>query len=241
MLNDRIRETELPTEAFDREHYERFYRDSSIVRVRNGAVSTTILAGSDVFLKLQVNHLSVRFRFAASFFGDLGRFVPQTLEKIDDGYRLHYRSEWGYVRPLGTPENAIKGGRINTENRAHTHMQVYDVAVDVVPTDDGVDLRLSVSGVDHLPCKLELLFPPGGYLDSDQAQLRAAAGQHLLLKHGHFDYTLDDDVLRVEGAFGGSTTYHSDLRGSLPPEADAFTVYFTDFSPVDTEIRIRGR
>ena len=241
MLNDRIRETEPRREAYDREHYERFYRDSSIVRIRDADVSLTVLAGKDVFFKLQSGALSVHCRFAASFFGDYGRFVPTSLEKTDEGYRLHYHSDRGYVRPLGRPDGAIADGRINTAHREHTHMQAWDVTVDVIPTDDGADLHIVCAGVEHLPCKLELLFPSGGHFDSDQAQLRAEAGQHLMVKNGSFSYAKGDDLIRVDGAFGGNTSYHYDLRGSLAQDPDAFTVYFTDFSPTTKTVRIRGR
>ncbi len=241
MLNDEVRESELRREPYDREHYERFYRESSIVRYRSGPVTATILAANDVFFKLQTGALSLHCRFAASFFGDFGRFVPASLEKTADGYRLHYHSDRGYVRPLGRPENVIADGRINTTHRRHTHMQAYDVIVDVVLTVDGADLRIVSAGVEHLPCKLELIFPPGGHFDSDQAQFRAIAGQHLMLKHGAFEYALGDDLIHVEGAFGGNTAYHYDLRGSLPQEPGTFTVYFTDFSPTAKTVRIRGR
>ena len=241
MLDDRIRETELTIEPFDREHYERFYRESSIVRYRSGGVSLTVVAGNDVFLKLQSGRLSISVRFAASFFGTLGRFVPESLERIDGGYRLHYHRDWGYVRPTGRPEGAIREGRINPDGRTVTHLQPWDVVVDVFPAPDGVELGLSSSGVANLPCRLELIFPSGGYFDSNQAQFKAVAGQHVLVKHGPFDYALDDDAIRVEGAFGGNTTYHHDLRGGLPQESDAFTVYFTDFSPTERRIRISGR
>ncbi len=240
LLDDAVRETELEKTPFDRQRYERFYRESAIVRIRTGRVCATILAGNDAFLKVQHGSLSLFCRFAASFFGHHGRFIPDSLAEIRGGYRLHYRSDRGYVRPLGRPEHATAGGRINTEHRTHTHMQVYDVTADIIPRADGVDLRLSTTGLEHLPLKLELVFPHLGYFDSDQAQFRAVRGQHVMLKHGHFVYADGADAIRVDGAFGGATAYHTDLRGSLPPDADAFTVYFTDFSPIERIVRIRG-
>ncbi|MFO7636710.1 MAG: hypothetical protein R6W96_05345 [Clostridia bacterium] len=241
MLNDKIRETELEKTAFDMENYEHFYRESGIVRIRKGNISTTVLANNDVFFKLQNGNLSVFARFAASFFGNYGRFIPESIEKTGNGYRLHYHSDRGYVRPLGKPGNVIKDGRINTEGRDFTHMQEYDVTMDITPVEDGADIHISSKGVENLPCKLELIFPPDGYFDSEQAQFKASQGQHVMLKYGSFEYTRDDDVLRVEGAFGGNTAYHHDLRGSLPQESNAFTVYFTDFSPTEKSVRIRGK
>lgn len=240
MLYDDLREQEPEKEPFDREHYEHFYRESSIVRIRNGDIALTVLAKNDVFFKLQIRSLSVFARFAASFFGPYGRFIPDTVEPIPGGYRLAYRSERGYVRPLGCPDRPIKEGRTNTEHREHTHMQVYDVTVDVFPVEGGADLRIDSRGVERLPCKLELIFPPDGFFDSNQTQCKTAAGQHLMVKHGDFTYNKEDDIIRVEGAFGGNTSYHHDLRGSLPPETNAFTVYCTEFSPFEKTVKIRG-
>jgi hypothetical protein len=240
MLQDFLREDQLETEAFDIEHYEHFYDESSLARKRCGDVTTTILANNDVFLKMQVRTNSVFLRFAASFFGDNGRFIPDTIEKTDKGYRLHYRCDWGYVRPLGKPDNPIKDGRTNKDHREPVQMQVYDVTMDINPVDDGADVHIKSVSCDNLPCKLEFIFPPEGYFESEQVHFKAGAGQHIMQKYGSFEYNRNYDVIKVEGAFGGNTTYHSDLRGSLLPESNSFTVFFTDYSPTEKTVKIRG-
>jgi hypothetical protein len=237
MLYDFLREKEPEKKKYDWTDYEMFYEDSNIMRKRKGDVITTVMGDNPMFLRFQNGRNQVTFRYAASFFGTEGRFIPDNIEKIDGGYRLHYRSDWGYVRPLGKPDRPVKDGHTNIEHRERVNMQFFEADIDIFPSDDGIRLELDSKGVENLPCKLEMIFKAGGYFDSAQAQCQAGENQHILVKYGSFKYVDGPDTIKIDGAFG-NTTYHSELRGSLPPVDKAFTVYFTDFSPTKRTINI---
>lgn len=237
MLHDFLREEELEKTEYDWTDYEMFYDDSNIMRKRKGEVLTTIMGDNPMFLRFQNGRNQVTFRYAACFFGTKGRFIPKKIEKIDGGYRLNYRSDWGYVRPLGRPDKPVKDGHTNIEHREPVNMQVFDVDINIYPSDSGIRIELDSKGVENLPCKLEMIFKAGGYFDSDQAQFKAGENQHILVKHGGFKYIDGQDTIKVDGAFG-NTYYHSELRGSLPPVDKAFTVFFTDWSPTKRTINI---
>ncbi len=240
MLQDFLREEEPEKVKYDWTDYEVFYEDSNIARIRKGDVITTVIGDNPMFLRFQNGRNQVTFRYAASFFGTEGRFIPGNIEKIDGGYRLHYRSDWGYVRPLGKPDRPVKDGHTNIEHRERVNMQFFEVDIDVFPSDDGIRLELDSRGVENLPCKLEMIFKAGGYFDSAQAQFQAGENQHILVKYGSYKYVDGQDTIEVDGAFG-NTYYHSQLRGSLPPVDKAFTVYFTDRSPTKRTINISAR
>jgi len=239
MLHDFLRENELEKEEYDWKQYEAFYDLSNIVRRRNGDAITTIMGESPMFMKFQKGLNEVFIRFSSSFFGTEGRFQSDSLKKIDGGYRLHYRSDWGYVRPLGKPDKPTKNGHTNIEHRKTANMQVFEVNIDILPFDDGVRVDIDSMGVENLPCKLEMIFKPGGYFDSEQTEFLAGGGQHIMVRYGSFDYIKGRDTIRVEGAFG-NTNYHSDLRGSWPEVPDSFTVYFTDRSPTKRTVIFKG-
>ena len=118
-------------------------------------------------------------------------------------------------------------------------MQVFEVNIDILPFDDGVRVDIDSMGVEGLPCKLEMIFQPDGYFDCDQTEFKANPGQHTMVRYGSFDYLMGQDTIKVEGAFG-NTNYHSDLRGSFPEVSDAFTVYFTDWSPTKRTVVFKG-
>ena len=239
MLHDFLRENELEKEKYDWTEYEVFYDLSNIVRRRNGDAITTIIGDSPMFMKFQKGLNQVFIRFAASFFGTEGRFTPDSLVKIDGGYRLHYRSDWGYVRPLGKPDRPTKNGHTNIEHRERANMQVFEVNIDILPFDDGVRVDIDSMGVEGLPCKLEMIYEPGGFFDCDQTEFKASGGQHIMVRYGKYDYIKGNDTIRVEGAFG-NTNYHNELRGSYPEVPDAFTVYFTDWSPTKRTVIFKG-
>ncbi|MFO7611174.1 MAG: hypothetical protein R6W99_01630 [Clostridia bacterium] len=240
MLHDFLRENELEKENFDWTHYEKFYGESNIVRKRCGDSITTIMGGNPSFLRFQQGRNVVMLRYAASFFGTEGMFTPDSIAPINGGYRLHYRSDWGYVRPLGRPDKPVKDGHTNIEHRERVNMQVFDVDIDIYPMDDGVRVELDSKGVEDLPCKLELIFQPGGFFDSTQAEFKASEDQHIMVKFGGFKYMLGNDIIEVDGAFA-QTNYHAELRGSLPPVPKSFTVYFTGWSPTKRTILIKGK
>jgi len=239
MLQDFLRNNELEKEPYDWTEFEEFYKDSNIVRKRKGDIITTIMGDSPMFCKFQKGRNQVAFRFASSFFGTKGRFTPDSLVEIEGGYRLHYRSDWGYVRPLGRPDHPTKNGHTNIDHRDTANMQVFEVNIDIMPSDDGMQLVIDSMGVENLPCKLEMIFEPDGFFDSAQAEFKAIGGQHIMLRYGKFDYIKGHDMIRIDGAFG-ETNYHTDLRGSLPEVPNAFTVYFTAWSPTKRIISIKG-
>jgi len=238
MLHDFLREEELEKEAFDIEHYEHFYKDSNIVRYRNNDMSVTLLAQNDIFLKLQYGTNQVSMRFAASFFGDNGQFTSDKIEKTLDGYRLHYHCDWGYVKPLGKPDNPIKDGHTNKEHRQAVLMQEYDVTMDIKLLEDGINLNITTNSCDHLPYKVEFIYPSTGFFTCEQVQCQTSNGQHLLVKNGEYTYHKNGYTIKADGAFG-ETTYHSTLRGSQPPIEKAFTVFYTGFAPEKREINIK--
>ncbi len=239
MLMDFLRNNELEKEVYDWTEFEEFYKDSNIVRKRKDDVITTVMGDSPMFCKFQKGSNQVAFRFASSFFGTEGRFTPDSLVEIEGGYRLHYRSDWGYVRPLGKPDHPTKNGHTNIEHRERANMQVFEVNIDILPSDDGIQLVIDSMGVENLPCKLEMIFEAGGYFDSAQAEFKAIEGQHILLKYGKYKYVKGLDTIEIDGAFG-ETNYHTDLRGSHPEIPKSFTVYFTAWSPTKRTINIKG-
>lgn len=239
MLLDFLRNNELEKEPYDWEHFEEFYKESNIVRKRCGDVITTVMGEGDMFCKFQKGRNQMVLRYAGSYYGVKGRFSPDSLTEIDGGYRLHFKSEWGYVRPLGKPDRPTKDGHTNIEHRERANMSKFEVNIDILPSDDGMQLVIDSMGCENLPVKLEMIFQPDGFFDCEQTEFKASAGQHIMVRYGKYRYIKGQDVIEVDGAFG-ETNYHSDLRGSHPEVPGAFTVYFTAWSPTKRTINIKG-
>lgn len=82
----------------------------------------------------------------------------------------------------------------------------------------------------QVPCKLELLFLPGGYFETDHTVTQAMPGGSVLLREGAGRYVLDYEAIEV----AGGEAYHfytRTMRGSLPLPDDRFAVYTTFFTP----------
>ncbi len=237
MADDFLREEDCECETYDFEHYQQYYDTSHIFRMRQGDRSVTVIGEHECFLKFQKGRNYVLLRIAASYFGPKGKFIP-TLEKIQDGYRLSYECEWGYVRPTGKEKGGLKDGKIVWDVREKVNTMTWVMTVDIFFQDNGLRLDLSSSGVNRLPVKVDFLFPEGGTLEHGSFAVKGVKGAYTIIKQGEFEYRYQDDLIYVTGAFG-EHEYTTEMRGAPVTDENRFTVNFTGFSPLKKSIWIK--
>ncbi len=100
-------------------------------------------------------------------------------------------------------------------------------------------MRIRVDNTPHVPFKLEFVVPAGTRLETSQVILDTTAGGELAIKQG--DARLENVEtgceVTVRGLFANHM-YHKTMRGSVPQRKDAFSLYATDWSPVNREIAL---
>lgn len=215
-------------------HYEKVFELAGIVRYRNGSFSMTIIKDNPTFLKVQNGSLKSTIRLAASFFGK-GQMKAQTITKITGGYRCFYRVDRGYVRPV---ENLHEKDwkKIPPDLREKANMQTIVYQIDVMPYKEGVYLHITSEGTPNVPLKLEFIFDEGGMLYTGHTTQPGMPGGYAIIGEG-FSYERYGEKLLVEGGFNRHE-YAPTMRGSEPIPQNAFCVFFTDFTPVDAEIKL---
>jgi len=221
------------------ERYHAFYPNSRILRVRKGGCSYTLLSRNPDFMHIKFGRQTMTLRMCSSFFA-VAQFEPRMIEKTEEGYRMTFRGHGEYKGLFPTPPDSPEWDLMDHSLRPVLHSCDLDYTLDIVDLEDGVLLKIRVDNTPRVPFKLEFVLPADVRLETDQVLLDTSAGGSLTVKQGNM--RIEDkgtgNQVTVRGLFARHM-YHHNMRGSIPPRPGAFTVYSTDFSPVERQVEIR--
>ena len=221
------------------ESYHAFYPNSRILRVRKGICSYTLLSRNPDFMHIKFGTQTMTLRMCSSFFA-VAQFEPKTITKTEEGYRMTFRGHGEYKGLFPTPPASPDWDSMDHSLRPVLHSCDLDYTLDIVDLEDGVRLNLRVDNTPRVPFKLEFVLPANVRLETDQVLLDTCSGGSLTVKEG--DMRIEDKgtgaQVKVCGLFARHM-YHHNMRGSIPPRAGSFTVYSTDFSPIERTVEIR--
>jgi hypothetical protein len=217
-------------------HY--FFKNSGIVRERQGDCSFTLLKDNPIFLKVQTGSLSVFAKLHASFTGyGEGRFIADTMQKIDeDIYHMTHKATMFYNRPLVSP-GTWDYTKMPNHERKKVGLKELHFNLWVKFEQRAIELQIQLDGVEFVPWKLELLFDANGVWETGDTWLQGAPGIWTILKDGNAVYEKDGDRIKICGGIG-QQRYAPYARTSEYPDTEKFNVYLSGFSPVRHTVRI---
>ena len=228
--------SEIP--SFD-EDFLIFHPHSHILRTKRNGVLYSVLARNPDFLHITVGNLSVRARMCSSFFA-MAQFLPDTIEKINENrYRMTFVTSADYKRPFDTPpEGSENYWSMDYNSRKSVCLCEYGYILDLTFTEKGMDLHIQTTGTPNVPFKLEFATAPDVFVKAGTAMTQAQPGGFICASEGDVSLSsYDGDRITFKGAFA-KHFYHKTMRGSLPVSPSQYTVFFTDFSPVDRTLSI---
>ncbi len=214
--------------------YDKLFELAGIARYRHDDFTVTIIRDNPALIKIQNGCLKAVVRLAASFFGR-GQMKAQTIKKIDGGYRCTYDAKQGYVRPVEDLHEK-DWQAIDHSKREKVNIQHLCYQVDVFPAGNSITMQVKAAGTPNVPLKLEFVFEEGGMLYTEHTTQPGMPGGYAIVGEG-FSYERCGEKLLVEGGFN-CHEYAPFMRGSEPMPQNSFCVFCTDFTPVDTEIKI---
>jgi hypothetical protein len=219
--------------------FHMFHPKTNIVRAKQNGVLYSVLAKNPDFLHISVGNLSVRARICSSFFAK-AQFLPDTIEKIGEKqYRMAFATNADYKRPFDTPpEGSENYWSMDYNSRESVCLCEYGYILELTFTENGINLHIQTTGTPNVPFKLEFATAPGVHVKAGTAMTQAQPGGFICAAEG--DISLSDfegDKITFKGAFA-KHFYHKTMRGSLPVSPSQYTVFFTDFSPVDRTVSI---
>jgi len=218
--------------------YEKHYRDSNIVRCRNGNFSYSILNQSPVFLYFQSGDLTMSLRIGASFC-EHRAFQSERLEKSEQGYKLFQQMNGWYYLPFDKPQDTTDWWKMNNSAREKIYGPNMNFKVCIQEAENGIDISFKIDGTDRAPIRLEAVFDSGTRIESESFIAEGRAGDHIVAKNGMVTVSKEAHAIRIGPAFGAHH-FVSGKFGSTPTDPNCFTVYFTDFTCCEHTLSIRA-
>lgn len=222
----------LPAPRSLPDNFEKSFPHVGIVRIRRGALSSTlVMGGFSRFFTLRYGDAVIEgVRFATSFFGK-GQFIPDSAERTAAGYHFRQSLEAPYYQPLPrhiTPE----AWAASRSERRQTEICRLEQSADVSEVKGGFRLRVRATGTSGVPLAVEIGFREGGTLEGCRP-LPESQGSFLLEK-GTGTYRAGRSEIRF-GA-GRATHQYTQLRGA-EPKLQGLSVYITGATPFDQTIQ----
>ena len=218
-------------------HYEQHFRVYRMLRTHSGNVSWTLMDGKPNCLYFQ-HRAAVMYRAIYENLCDQLNFRSDKVEKIDGSYRMTCRQSCWYYLPFEEKPATSDWWAMDNPHTRQRLNTTMDTTMDVIFTDDGMDVTIRTSGLDQLSLRVEFGFAASSQLRHHGFLMEGKAGQSLLLTDGALEVIAPcGGVITLSGGFAEHANLHryGDANQQIP---DHFTVYMTAFTPVEKTIHI---
>lgn len=226
------------------ESYNKHFRGSRIARMRRGDMSMTVMEGKANFLYFQHGAMPV-YMVIYSNICDKRNFVAQSIEPIENGYRLRAHADSWYYLPFypDKPDTTDWWAMDNPNTRKRFYETPLDTTVDVTMTEDGMDVHVHTEGIDKLPLRIELGFPEHSMLRHESFLMEGCGGQSMILAEGELEVTgPSGDIITVSPGFAEhGNMRRAEMGGAFAQSDKHFTVYLTAYTPVDKRLHFSTR
>ena len=227
-------------ESYDFGNFHAFYRDSGIVRGRNGRFTYTVMSGKSNFFYLHSGTIKLEVKVCGSFC-EHRAFKADNIEQLPGGgYHLNQVMRGWYYLPFEDAPETSDWWKMNQAARPKKYGPNMQIDVWVQEVKGGVDIRVKTSGVEGAPWRIELAFFGVNFLTSRQIDMPLTGSEVLVVKEGEVEVANGFDTLLIEPCFGK----HHFIEGKEDSEKKtqgAFTLYLTDYTAFDREIHIRNK
>ena len=215
--------------------YIRAFPYSGVVRIRRNDWDCTILSNNAGWLTFHKKHVMLQaMRLAGSFFGK-GQFLSSEIRQEGSHWVLTQEIEGVYYQPY--PKDRIPGdgdwAKMPRLNRKMSEIQRYKTVVRISETPTGIRVDIDVSGTEHVPVALELIFRKGGQFTGVEAH--PGKPDAYLMSGAKAEYAMGGE--RISFGPGRADHRNVSLRGALP-SMDAPSVFITGQTPFRHSIEI---
>ncbi|MEZ0487414.1 hypothetical protein [Fibrella aquatica] len=213
--------------------YERFFKETNLVRIRRNDTTTTLFGGTDfpiviasgranspnIFAFRKGKAILNYLRLSTDFFST-GYFHSEGIRKIGNKYVLQRTIEAPYYQPLPAQYKKPNGdykhspstdgrfwNKMDFEHRPKSNINKLTVTVSVEEANGSNTLAFSVTGVTGVRVVVELCFGEGGKLKG--VKKLDGEPENYALESGSGTYSIGSDSIQ----FGPGTFQHTKLTG----------------------------
>lgn len=219
--------------------YERFYRESGVVRRKAGKMSYSLVENSSKVLFFNSGGIGLYLKLSIGYF-DQRHIKIRNLEHTHDGYRFTFHADGWYYLPFEHVDGQIVDFfKVDNTTREKIVKNTVDIDMQLVNHPQGVDIRLASKGIDEVSVLLEWGISDQCEIEGDSFYTVGNAGESMLVKHGSLLARQGMDEITVT-PMAASKRILKGNYGSDPQSTEHFTVYNTLTTPFDHSISIRA-
>lgn len=235
MVYDELQEYE-PEIGELKHEYEMYNPVSSIYRKVEDDFSISIIGNNANFLFMQKGDLKCYARLCASFFM-LAQFKPNKVVKDGDELVLKFSAEDKYWKAFEVKPSTSVWKEMDHSARKTCNPQKLTITVRIKVTGKTIDMNIKTEGTDRVPFKAEFVVTGGSDITGEFFTLKGVPGQSIIPHQGMVDVKYKKDKISIGPAFK-EHTYTTNMRGSVSKSSRGFTIYFTDSTNLDRNIKI---
>lgn len=238
MLHPQLQEYRFKGCGFP-ESYERYYKESGIMRRRQGKTTYSLVENASKLLFFNTGGIGLYLKLSIGYF-DQRHIKIGALTPTDTGYRFTFHADGWYYLPFGQVDAPITDFfKADNTRREKVIKNTVDIDVDFINHPDGLDIRLASRGIDSVSVLLEWGLPPHCQVEGESFYCMPGAGESLLVKSGALTVRSGMDAFSIS-PMAASRPIMKGNYGSDAQSPDHFTVYNVVTTPFDHVIRIRA-
>ncbi|MGI5894367.1 MAG: hypothetical protein ACOX6P_07200 [Candidatus Merdivicinus sp.] len=205
-----------------------YFKNSGIVRILNNDISLSLLRDSQNFFYGMFGSIECSMRIYCHFF-NARNAIFTSIEKTDDGYRMHYEANGYYLLPLEEkPASSDWWWQKEHCERKRKEPAHLTIVLDAIPTENGIRFRLHTETCDRVPIRIEMALRPNCLITGEGFRCMAQAGMNLMPTSGTVVLENNKDRVLLGPVFGehAKTTGR---KGALAAGSGEMTLYLNAY------------
>ena len=234
MLHEHLKEYEFKNYGF-LDTYHKYYETSGVVRVKKEKFTYTLLKDTSKFLFLQVGSTPIYMKIGVSYCSTR-TFQPQVIEENNNAYTLTYKADGWYYLPFENYEGTSDWWKMDHSKRELLNNTHLELKTTIIEREDGLDIKISSSGYDRIPVRVELCIPEQSIVENNHFYLKAQAGQGMILREGDVRIHHEGQTIEVGSGFG-THEFLGHYSGEEKNEL-GYTLFFNEYTNLDKTISL---
>jgi hypothetical protein len=249
---------DMPAPSALNTQYEKFFKETNLVRFRKNDQTATIFGGTDKPLIIasgrssNPNFFSFRkgaavlkhIRFSTDFFST-GYFRSNGIKKEGNKYILKQKIDVPYYQPLPNNKKRKDGdykhsesidhrfwNKMDFENRPISNIQTLETTISIQEAQGGFELSFEVGGTEGVDISIEMCFKEGGNLSP--MHVFESQPDNYFLQKGLGTYTFGNDTIH----FGNGAYSHNRVKSI---DGEIYTTHFGTLRTQGLNVYLTGK
>ena len=257
-LEEPLLKREMPVSKPINTQFEKFFKETNLVRIRRENQTATIFGGTDLpliigsgrstnpnFFAFRKGAAILKYMRLSSEFFSTGYFRSKGIEKQGNAYVLQQRIEVPYYQPLPNDKKRKDGdykhsqsidgrfwNKMDFDNRPLSNVKVLNSKITISETHNGFEMTFEISGTDDVDVTIELCFNEGGKLSPMKTFTDQA--DNFFLDKGMGTFQIGQDTI----TFGQGIYSHNRVKNI---DGEIYTSHFGTLRMQGTHVFLTGK